>query len=71
MFGWCAAESESAGCFSFPALYRAYRCCRRGKRGTRTAQRYEARLLDHLVETTEALDCGLRPPYAGWFPPYM
>ena len=41
--------------FSFRALYRAYRQCRRRKRGTANAQRYDLRLLDNLVETAEAL----------------
>lgn len=41
--------------FGFAPLYRAYLACRRGKRGTRKAQRYEMRLLDHLVETAQAL----------------
>lgn len=41
--------------FGFAALYRAWRSCRRGKRGTRQAQRYETRLLDRLVDTAQAL----------------
>lgn len=41
--------------FSFAAVYRGYRACRRRKRGTANAQRYEHRLLDHLVDTTQAL----------------
>jgi RNA-directed DNA polymerase len=35
--------------------YRGYRQCRRRKRGTANAQRYEHRLLDHLVDTTRSL----------------
>ncbi len=50
----CAAESDQ-GVFSFAALYRGYRQCRRRKRGTANAQRYEQGLLDHLVDTTAAL----------------
>jgi len=54
-YGWCAAESDPAGVFSLQAVYQAYRACRRGKRGARETQRYELRLLDHLIETREAL----------------
>lgn len=36
-------------------MVRAYRACRRRKRGTRNAQRYEMSLLDHLVGTAQAL----------------
>ncbi len=65
--GWCAAERDDAGAdhrsggqvsatpFTFAALYRAWQACRRGKRGTRKAQRYETRLLDNLVDTVQAL----------------
>ena len=53
--GWCAAESDNAGVFSFRSLYQAYRACRRGKRGARATQRHELWLLDHLIETREAL----------------
>ncbi|CAK0761761.1 hypothetical protein CCP3SC15_270008 [Gammaproteobacteria bacterium] len=50
-------ESGSAGSeiFGLSAVYRAYRACRRRKRGTRNAQRYETCLLDRLVETAHAL----------------
>ncbi len=40
---------------SFKSLYAAWRCCRRRKRGTAQAQRYEAHLLDALIETEQAL----------------
>ena len=54
--------------FGFAALYRAWRACRRGKRGTRQAQRYEIRLLDHLVDTAHRLRQGLwRPSRASRF----
>jgi RNA-directed DNA polymerase len=36
-------------------LWRAYRACRRRKRGTANAQRYELRLLDNVLETLSAL----------------
>ncbi|WP_295401490.1 reverse transcriptase domain-containing protein [uncultured Thiocystis sp.] len=51
----CAAERDTGGVFSFRAVYDGYRACRRRKRGTANAQRYERRLLDHLVDTAEAL----------------
>jgi RNA-directed DNA polymerase len=51
----CAAESDNAGVFSFAAVYRGYLGCRRRKRGTANAQRYELRLLDNLVDTATAL----------------
>lgn len=50
----CGPESGSAG-FTLAAVYGAYRACRRRKRGTRNAQRYELGLLDHLVNTAQAL----------------
>ncbi|NLY15371.1 MAG: RNA-directed DNA polymerase [Gammaproteobacteria bacterium] len=45
----------AAGVFGFAALYHALQACRRGKRSTRKAQRYELRLLDNLWETSTAL----------------
>ena len=61
-FAWCARESDAPPVppcappvFGFVALYRAWQACRRGKRGTRKAQRYGIRLLDHLVDTSAAL----------------
>lgn len=57
-FGSCAAERDqarSSGLFDFALLYQAFRVCRRGKRGTRKAQRYEMRLLDNLVTAAQAL----------------
>jgi len=44
-----------SGVFTFRAVYGGYRACRRRKRGTANAQRYELRLLDHLVDTASAL----------------
>ena len=44
-----------AGVFSFRALYQAYIACRVGKRGSRSAQRYDLRLLDNLIDTATAL----------------
>lgn len=44
-----------SGVFTLRALYDGYRACRRRKRGTANAQRYERGLLDHLVDTAQAL----------------
>jgi len=41
--------------FEFPSVYQAYIACRKGKRSSHNTQRYEVRLLDHLVSTSEAL----------------
>ncbi|MCK9469817.1 MAG: hypothetical protein M0Q49_10415 [Porticoccaceae bacterium] len=63
-FGLCVAEREPADNpkgndnkepFGLLALWRAYRACRKGKRTTRDTQRYEARLLDRLVSSRDAL----------------
>lgn len=52
----CAAKSDKVGVFSCAAVHQGYRACRRRKRGTANAQRYEQRLLDHLVDNiTQAL----------------
>ncbi|CAK0750009.1 RNA-directed DNA polymerase [Gammaproteobacteria bacterium] len=45
----------SSDIFGLNAVYGAYRACRRRKRGTRNAQRYETSLLDRLVDTEHAL----------------
>ena len=66
--GWCAAESEAAGIFTLRDLWQAYEVCRRRKRGTRDAQRYDQRLLDHLVDTQRALASRQwRPRPSTWF----
>lgn len=52
----CAAESGRADTFCFHSLYRAWQACRKRKRGTRNAQRYEIHLLDRLVDTRTALE---------------
>jgi len=52
----CAAESGRADAFCFHSLYRAWQACRKRKRGTRNAQRYEIHLLDRLVDTHTALE---------------
>ena len=67
-FGWCAAESDVAGLFGLRELWCAYEACRRRKRGTRDAQRYDQLLLDHLVDTQQALATGQwRPHHTTWF----
>ena len=48
--------------FSLAAVYRGYRACRRRKRGTANAQRYERQLLDHLIETRDALQARAYAP---------
>lgn len=53
--GWCAAESTNQGLFRLEQVERAYRACRRRKRGAREVQRYERTLLDRLVTTTDDL----------------
>ncbi|MFW2133992.1 RNA-directed DNA polymerase [Ectothiorhodospira haloalkaliphila] len=66
--GWCAAESEAAGIFSLRELWQAYEACRRRKRGTRDAQRYDQHLLNHLVDTRQALATRQwRPHPSTWF----
>ena len=69
MFASCEAERDSAGAskpkparrpppvapFGLHALWKAYRACRKGKRKARDTQAYEARLLDKLVSSRDAL----------------
>jgi hypothetical protein len=56
------AEPFGLAAFGLAAIWRAYRACRQGKRHTRETQRYEARLLDRLVSTRDALaSFGWRP----------
>lgn len=57
----CARESGPT-VFSLAAVHGAWRACRRRKRGTRNAQRYEMKWLDHLVETAHALSGRLWRP---------
>ncbi len=49
--GWCAAERDKEGVFTFRNVYQAYLSCRKRKRGSRDAQRYEVQLLDNLFDT--------------------
>jgi RNA-directed DNA polymerase len=58
---WCEAEREPAGHLpgatplGLRQLWRAYRACRKGKRQARDTQAYEARLLDRLVQSRDAI----------------
>ena len=61
MFASCVAERERgshAEPFGLRALWRAYKVCRKGKRAARDTQGYEARLLDKLVSSRDALSQG-------------
>ena len=60
----CAVERDTAQpfMFTFADVYQAFLSCRRGKRATRKAQRYEVRLLDHLSDTVDALNDGTWHP---------
>lgn len=51
-FVLCAAEREP---FGLKAVWRAYKACRSGKRTARDTQAYEARLLDRLTGSRDAL----------------
>ena len=58
MFASCVAERErgsTAEPFGLRALWRAYKVCRKGKRAARDTQGYEARLVDKLVRSRDAL----------------
>lgn len=49
-------------------MYNAYVACRRRKRATREAQRYDLRLLDNLVDTAQAVDVrSWRPHRSAYF----
>jgi hypothetical protein len=50
------ADSGTGGPVRFRDLYAAYIACRRGKRQARNTMAYEARCLDHLIETRDALN---------------
>ena len=50
-----AEESEPAALFGFASVWRAYLACRRRKRGTAQAQRYEMAVLDQVENTAWAL----------------
>ena len=56
MSGACVAESDHP--YSFKSLYEAYLSCRRRKRNTINTLRFEASLLDNLIDLREALTGG-------------
>ena len=53
--GWFARDSEIADPFTFAAVWRAYLACRRGKRHSSSAQRYEMNGLERIMDTANAL----------------
>jgi len=57
-----AAESDHGGVFSFRSLHEAFMECRKGKRNTANAQRFEAGLLDNLRNLSDALTGGTYQP---------
>ena len=60
MSGACVAESDHLYCFR--SLYDAYASCRRRKRNTINALRFEASLFDNLVDLRETLSDGSYKP---------
>jgi len=54
-FASCAGERDRAAPFGFASVWRAWLACRRRKRGSRQAQRYELDLLDTIQDTAQAL----------------
>jgi hypothetical protein len=60
MSGVCVAESDRL--YSFRSLYDAYASCRRRKRNTINALRFESFLLDNLVSLGETLADGTYKP---------
>jgi retron-type reverse transcriptase len=61
MSGVCAAESDPM--YSFRSLYDAYASCRRRKRNTINALRFESSLLNNLVSLGETLADGTYKPF--------
>ncbi|MCK5718923.1 MAG: hypothetical protein KAH84_03115 [Thiomargarita sp.] len=51
MSDWCVAECDTESVFNFRDLYQAWLDCRKNKRITRDAQRYEIQALDNLFNT--------------------
>lgn len=62
MYAACEPESDPCGIFSFKAVYDAYLGCRRRKRNTINALRFEADLLENLFDLSEALCAGVYKP---------
>ena len=59
--GACAADSDPL--YSFRSLHEAYMSCRKRKRNTINALRFEAGLLDNLVTLRESLAGGTYQPF--------
>ncbi|MBW6519980.1 MAG: hypothetical protein K0A99_03075 [Desulfoarculaceae bacterium] len=62
MFGVFAAESDQGGLFSFRSLYEAYLACRKRKRNTVNALKFEVDLLENLRTLSETLTDGSYRP---------
>jgi len=62
MYAACEPESDPGGMFSFEAVYDAYCACRRRKRNTINALRFEVDLLENLFDLSEALCAGSYQP---------
>lgn len=67
--GWGAAETATREpIFTQGSLWPTWGACRKGKRSSRDAQRYDQHLLDHLVATKQALPAGKWcPRRSRWF----
>ncbi len=62
MFGVFAAESDQGGMFSFRSLFEAWLACRKRKRNTANALKFEADLLENLRTLSETLTDGSYRP---------
>ncbi|QEP43796.1 RNA-directed DNA polymerase [Ectothiorhodospiraceae bacterium BW-2] len=60
--GWFVAESDTRVAFDYSSLYHAWLACRRRKRRSPQAQRYEVYLLDNLATAVQALQRGTWRP---------
>ena len=58
MCGVFAADSDHGGMFSFRSLYDAYLACRKRKRNTANALKFETDLLENLQAMSEAMTDG-------------
>ncbi len=62
MFGVFAAESDQGGMFSLRSLFEAWLACRKRKRNTANALKFEADLLETLRTLSETLTDGSYRP---------
>ena len=62
MFAVCGAESDRNGIFSFQSVYEAYALCRRRKRNTINALKFEIDLLEAITDLSESLADGSYRP---------